>query len=166
MIAIVKTRKVQPRNVVNHCATCGAEVMAHHLYPVIYCPEHRHAARIEGQQRKYRRKLAKLAKAAEEPPAMGTIFEAIKAVGHDEDFQPAEPEPFAPTNFPPGSVGKMRVLIRRVATGQPLWHPNDETCAGPKEVSGLRSHVSEEDFLTPNTCHLTPGFSEKEFATC
>ena len=60
---------------------------------------------------------------------MGTIFEAIRAVGHDRGYRQAEPEPFEPTAAPARRWSEIRVLVRRVATGQPLWHPGDEAPA-------------------------------------
>lgn len=40
---------------------------------------------------------------------------------------PREPERWEPTDAPPGSPGKLEVLIRRQELNQPLWHPLDAT---------------------------------------
>ena len=36
-----------------------------------------------------------------------------------------QPLPGRPTRHPPGSPGKLRVLARRAARGEQLWHPGD-----------------------------------------
>lgn len=56
---------------------------------------------------------------------MRNVFDAILETGHDEDFVPQATEEFRPTDAPAGSREKLEVLARRIASGQPLWHPDD-----------------------------------------
>ena len=56
---------------------------------------------------------------------MRNVFEAIRQVGHDEDFAPRETLEFSPTDAPVGSREKIDVLAERVEQGLPLWHPKD-----------------------------------------
>ena len=106
-----------------------------------------------------------------EPPA-NTIFASIKAVGHDEDFQPAASESFSATTAPAGSLEKFRVLRDRVRAGQPLWHPEDakaQVAKTPDKVFGLRaSGLDWDSDLRPKSQDVSPTFesSEKEFARC
>lgn len=51
------------------------------------------------------------------------VDECIKAVGHDEDFEPVPA--VVSTGCVPGSPEKMMVLASRVARGEELWHPDD-----------------------------------------
>jgi hypothetical protein len=44
-----------------------------------------------------------------------------------EDYEPAFTVPEEPTQFGPGSPEKVRLMQQRVASGQPLWHPDDAT---------------------------------------
>ena len=55
-----------------------------------------------------------------------TVFEAIKRIGHDEDFEASVTDDFVPTSTLPGSSAKVEVLRRRVELGQPLWHRDDK----------------------------------------
>lgn len=56
---------------------------------------------------------------------MRNVFDAILETGHDEDFVPQVNDDFRPTDAPAGSREKLEVLARRIARGQPLWHPED-----------------------------------------
>ncbi|HEV3143522.1 MAG TPA: hypothetical protein VGZ47_06505 [Gemmataceae bacterium] len=47
------------------------------------------------------------------------------------NFCGAAPLPDAPTDAPPGSEEKIRVLMERAANKQALWHPGDATVAAP-----------------------------------
>jgi len=47
------------------------------------------------------------------------------------NFNGAAPEPEAPTEAPPGSEEKIRVLMERAANKEALWHPDDVTVATP-----------------------------------
>jgi hypothetical protein len=58
-----------------------------------------------------------------EPPA--TVEQAIKRLGHDEDFEARNTEDWHPVSHTPGSGAKVAALARRAELGQPLWHPND-----------------------------------------
>jgi hypothetical protein len=63
---------------------------------------------------------------------MRNVFDAIAEFGHDEDFVPVETHDFRPTSAPAGSAEKLEVLSQRVASGLPLWHPEDRS-----DYSGL-----------------------------
>lgn len=55
----------------------------------------------------------------------GTIFEALRIYGHDEDYQPVRiPKP---TSHNPGSLGKVREMRERIKRGEFLYHADDET---------------------------------------
>lgn len=43
----------------------------------------------------------------------------------DDDDYADRPPPPEPTDWPPGSAGKVEVLAARVAAGVGLWHPDD-----------------------------------------
>ena len=55
-----------------------------------------------------------------------TVFEAIIATGHDDDFEACVID-CEPTSAPPGSYEKIAVLRKRAELGQPLWHRDDKT---------------------------------------
>lgn len=55
-----------------------------------------------------------------------TLFETIKTLGHDQDFNPKPSKLFFPTMYGPGSEQKIEVMRQRVELGLPLWHPQDE----------------------------------------
>lgn len=57
----------------------------------------------------------------------------LDGMGRGPDWQPAVAEPREPTPAPPGSAAKIEVLAARYVAGEPLWHPNDETCAASRE---------------------------------
>lgn len=52
-----------------------------------------------------------------------TIHSDLKQLGHDEDFAPRPPA--EPTQYEPGSRGKIAVMRARVERGESLWHPQD-----------------------------------------
>lgn len=55
------------------------------------------------------------------------VFEAIRWLSHDEDFEGDATSPrFVPTDHAPGTAGKIAVLARRVYFGLPLFHPDDK----------------------------------------
>lgn len=58
------------------------------------------------------------------------VHEAIRKVGHDEDFEPnIKGKVWRPTDAAPGSERKIETLRQRVELGCPLWHPNDAAFA-------------------------------------
>ncbi len=67
---------------------------------------------------------------------MKNVFEAIMQFGHDEDFAPRVTEEFVPTEAPAGSPEKLEILARRIASGLPLWHPEDRS-----DYSGLTGAI-------------------------
>jgi len=67
---------------------------------------------------------------------MRNVFDAIVEFGHDEDFAPTETGEFQPTEAPAGSQEKLEILARRIASGVPLWHPDDRP-----DYSGLTGAV-------------------------
>ena len=66
--------------------------------------------------------------------SLNTVFEVLKSLGHDEDFEPQSNALFFPTMFSPGSDQKIEVLRQRVELGLPLWHEEDEKVCS---VTGL-----------------------------
>lgn len=73
------------------------------------------------------------------------IFEAVRVLGHDEDYEPGPAE--EPTDAVPGSEAKIRVLSDRVLRGQSLWHPRDKrdlTNAGPDDIRRRCGKVVDE----------------------
>ena len=82
-------------------------------------------------------------------PRPKTVFEAILEYGHDEDFVPAAGAEFVATGAAIGSQAKVEVLRRRVAQGQPLWHPADGDQADqstPRRNRGPRDRLPRSDF--------------------
>ena len=57
-----------------------------------------------------------------------SVIKWIKAHGSDKGFQPGDLG--EPTNAPPGSAKKARVLIERIRDGRPLFHPDDAPLGG------------------------------------
>lgn len=58
-------------------------------------------------------------------PKPRTVFDDLKNLQHDEDFQPKSGSDFYSTGAEPGSGEKIAVMRDRVSKGQPLWHPDD-----------------------------------------
>jgi hypothetical protein len=54
-----------------------------------------------------------------------TVFDDLRSLQHDEDFQPVSGPDFYSTGAEPGSDEKIDVMRARVSNGQPLWHPDD-----------------------------------------
>ena len=74
---------------------------------------------------------------------MPTVFDHIRELGHDEDFDPEGAATyddlnttFLPTDAPAGSEEKIEVLRRRALHGQPLWHKDDRL-----DYSGLTGAI-------------------------
>lgn len=53
------------------------------------------------------------------------VIEAIRIVGHDEDFYPQPRDDWQPTDAIAGSSEKIAVLRSRIEQGMPLFHPLD-----------------------------------------
>lgn len=45
--------------------------------------------------------------------------------GDAEDGRPVAELPALPTAYPPGTVGKLYVMMQRAERGECLWHPQD-----------------------------------------
>ncbi|GEM_PF-3103035 len=65
----------------------------------------------------------------ESPPLSSSrhrnIFEAIRELGHDEDFVATKGEGFVPTEAPPGSRARLETYAERVRSGFPVNHEED-----------------------------------------
>lgn len=85
-----------------------------------------------------------------------TIFKEVEKVKHDEDFVPKNLTDFEPTSEQPGSEAKIRVLARRVAKGQPLWHPDDFHCGGSGAYNGNLSGPGIRQYFAPVTRRKPP----------
>lgn len=80
------------------------------------------------------------------------IIHHLARNGTDEEFDEtglAEP---IPTGYPPGSVEKIEVMRRRVASGQWLFHPFDAFGSGPTlqgsgkgKISGIRCYGAHDN---------------------
>ena len=70
------------------------------------------------------------------------VFEAIRRVGHDEDFEGVATPEFQPTQAKGGSWEKIQVLRYRVERGWPLWHPDDS-----KECDRARGARMPSDYV-------------------
>ncbi len=73
---------------------------------------------------------------SEKSERVTNVFEAILKYRHDEGFAALADSGFSPTNAPPGSEDKIKLLCRRVEQGQPLWHTEDRC-----DYSGLTGAV-------------------------
>lgn len=71
------------------------------------------------------------------------------------DFEPVEvpPREFQPTDALPGTEEKLQILAERVASGLPLWHPEDRLRYDQRLVAGtteLSSRAVEPRVDLPN----------------
>lgn len=55
-----------------------------------------------------------------------SIYDAIRRVGHDEDFVPVDAA--EPTRLQPGTQERIDLMRRRAESGESLWHDEDLTC--------------------------------------
>ena len=77
-----------------------------------------------------------------------SVFDAIRLLGHDEDFAPRKE--CQPTGTLRGTIERMQVMRTRAENGETLEHPNDETLWGSDEQhEACRDYVDDErDALT------------------
>lgn len=80
------------------------------------------------------------------------IFEAILAVGHDEDFLPRPCGEACDAR--PGSEERMKTLVRRAELGEELWHEEDMT------LFSVLGHENRPDFY-PSSCFVP--FDDDDF---
>ncbi len=64
-----------------------------------------------------------------------TMFDAIRILGHEMDFEPLLIP--APTEARPGSEEKVRVLQSRLEAGEDLYHPDDAVICATLESQNL-----------------------------
>lgn len=117
------------------CLICGRRFIRSRKFLKYCCEECAKAGQLRARQRfDRRRREIRQASACErvrirvmEHAAVATVFDAILALGHDEDFEPTDCDGFDPTGAMPGTRDKVAVLTERLQRGLPLWHPHDRT---------------------------------------